>query len=67
MSLLLILSRLSLFIFIFPSPLFIDMHLVIKRWIQKKKGRFFFFFFEEEEEERDAHILKISALKILDP
>jgi hypothetical protein len=44
------------------------MHLVIKRWIQKKKGRFFFFFFEEEEEEeRDAHILKISALKILDP
>ena len=42
------------------------MHLVIKRWIQKKKGRFFFFFEEEEEEERDAHILKISALKILD-
>jgi hypothetical protein len=44
------------------------MHLVIKRWIQKKKGRFFFFEEEEEEEEeRDAHILKISALKILDP
>jgi hypothetical protein len=34
----------------------------------EKEGQVFFFFFEEEEEEeRDAHILKISALKILDP
>jgi hypothetical protein len=34
----------------------------------EKEGQVFFFFEEEEEEEeRDAHILKISALKILDP
>jgi hypothetical protein len=32
----------------------------------EKEGQVFFFE-EEEEEERDAHILKISALKILDP
>jgi hypothetical protein len=34
----------------------------------EKEGQVFFFEEEEEEEEeRDAHILKISALKILDP